>query len=224
VALLLSVNVLVILYNLFLQDQRRFSVDAARLSGLQAILVFSEHLEADLRQIAMPVPVGKDQSWTWNNPVVIDDPPDLAGKRRSRLSFLVGRDRGGSAGSGVGTSIVTWGRDPRSGCLARNGSPLQGFPVEDIQFDNLGFSPDVQAMRAAMQLPGTPRPFDMDFKIQVLKVQVTAVPESARDEPAELRAAKRLTMVLTYPLVYRSERAEMPNWNYGPAEVVHPPE
>lgn len=216
VALLVGVNVLYVLYTLFTQDQRRWAVDQGRLGSLAGIMLFAEHLEADVRQVALYFPDARHTEFNLDRPVRIDD-----GRRRLTLVTFQGTAPDETS---VPVRSVVWAFDPRTTSVTRNGDPLRALAAEEVVFDLLGMVADLGPARLAALGVSTPLVlYNAQLPIHVLKVQVTAVPESSRTEPAERREQKRVSMVFALPLLYRSDRVNRPYWNASPGELLGEP-
>ena len=218
VALLIAVNVLVILWQVFTADQKRFARDQGKLAAMQAALLFAERLETDLREIALypPDPTVPDREFTLDHPVKIED----GGAKLGFVRF----DKQDPSQVAVKVQRATYSFDPANFKIRRTVGALGGGDdtvfkmlfVERIHYDVVALTPKLD------QLNITPPPvlFRPTLPLHFLKYEITASPETARGRtPADVPAEQKVTLVNAVALLYRADRANHPYWCFNGNEL-----
>lgn len=221
VALLVASNVLLILWRVFVTDQRRFARDQGKLSAMQGALILAEQLEDDLREIAlrMPHPQRPDDDFSLDRPVRIE----AAGKTITFLRFAP-VDTAARSGSGRSSRLpvkdVRYAYDAARFRMVRTiGSQVTLLKVplvESILFE----LKDVTLSLGGLGLTPPPLLFREDVPLYVVKYQVTASPETPGSKgPADVPVERKFTLVNAVPLRMRAERASHAYWGFGSSEV-----
>lgn len=218
VALLVGVNVLVILWQVFTSDQKRFARDQGKLAAMQGALLFAERLEMDLREIALDIPDAQNTGklFTLDNPVVIDD----GGKKLSFLRFLP-HD---ALSPLVKVARATYSYEPQEFRIRRtigaDSAPFKTVVVEVIKYELVTLNARVD------QLGLNPMPvvFRPQVPMNFLKYEITAAPETGRGRtPQEIPGEQKVTLVNAVALLYRADRANHPYWVFNGSELPGPP-
>jgi hypothetical protein len=214
VATLIGVNVLLILWQVFIADQRRFARDQGKLSALQGALLFAERLEMDLQEIAlrMPTPLDPTVPFTLDNPVRIDD----GGRRLTFLRFGPPDPATGATTARPVAYAYDAGRFRITRALGTEVVPFQNVLVDSIRFE--GRSATLRLDGLGLTPP--PRIFRPELPVYLIKYQVTASPETpGADSPANVPVENKCTLVNAVPIVYRAERTAHPYWAVGGSEL-----
>lgn len=218
VALLIATNVLVILWQVFTADQKRFARDGGKLAAMQSALLFAERLETDLREIALnlPDPGEPDREFTLDQPVRIED----SGRKLGFIMF----DKHDKDSTLVKVQRTTYSFDPQTFKIHRTVAASDGIfknlVVENVRYTLLPLVPKFD------QLGIVPPPvlFKPGLPVHFLKYEVTATPETgAGREPKDVPAEQKVTLVNAVALLYRADRANHPYWSFSGSELPAKP-
>lgn len=217
VALLIGTNVLVILWQVFTADQKRFARDGGKLAAMQAALLFAERLETDLREIAlaMPEPAEPDREFTLDQPVKIED----AG---AKLSFMLFAKHDKDAPL-VKVDRCTYSFDPQAFKVKRTvGADAGVFKTLMVQAVKYQLVPLVPKFDALAITP-PPTLFRPGLPIHFLKYEITAAPEAAGKQPKDMPDEQKVTLVNAVALLYRADRSNHPYWQFNASELPAKP-
>lgn len=216
VALLVAVNVLVILWQVFTADQKRYARDSGKLAAMQAALLFAEKLEGDLREIALTNPDPPDREFSLDRPVKIED----NGRKLGFLKFA----KHDPASPLVKVERVTYSFRPDDFRIIRSVGPdsevLKTMIVESIRYELIPLVARVD------QLGLTPPPVTFRPQVQMafLKYEITATPEQGKGRtPADVAPEQKATIVNSIALMYRADRANHPYWSFSGSELLDAP-
>jgi hypothetical protein len=215
VALLIAVNITLILWQVFISDQRRFARDQGKLAAMQAALLFAEQLEMDLREIALrvPTPFYPQQVFTLDNPIRFED-------QNRRIAFL--KFAAQEQDSTLAKVLqVTYAFDSSRNKMVRTAgtesSVFKSLSVDTIRFEGRAMSLNL----AALNLTFAPRIFRPELPIYLVKFQITAFPEIANaPKPSDVPAEQKCTLVNSVPIVYRADRTSHPYWSFNGSELI----
>ena len=216
--MLVAVNILLILWQVFISDQRRFARDQGKLSAMQAALLFAEKLDMDLREIALrvPTPFNPQQVFTLDNPIRFED-------QNRRIGFLKFATQDPDA-SLAKVQMVTYALDSKNHRMVRTaGSSSEVF--KSLYVDVVSFEGRVVSLGVGgLGLSPMPRFFRSELPIFMLKYQITATPELASGrKPSDVPDTHKCTLVNAIPIVYRADRTNHPYWSFGTSELVGEP-
>jgi hypothetical protein len=218
VALLVGVNVLAILWQVFTSDQKRFARDSGKLGAMQGALLFAERLETDLREIALEVPDAGNPNklFTLDRPVTLED----GGRKLGFLRFKAHDP----ASPLVKVERATYSYDPQEYRIRRTvgteTTPFKTLVVEAIKYDLVTLTARFD------QLGITPPPvvFRPQVPMNFLKYEITAAPETGRGRtPADIAPEQKVTLVNAVALLYRADRSNHPYWVFSGSELPAQP-
>ena len=216
VAILIAVNVLIILWQVFIADQRRFSRDQGKLSAMQSALLFAERLEGELREVALttPDPTVPDKPFTIDQPI-------LFGDYNRRISFLRFAPADPKTPL-VPVERITYARHPSQEYRMVRAVGDQASLIKNLLVDSVLFEPTWVELKVGnlgfAQLPPVFRP---DLPIYLLKYRITASPETPGSKgPADVPPENKFTLVNSVPVVYRAERWNHPYWVFGGSDQL----
>lgn len=218
VALLIGTNVLVILWQVFTADQKRFARDGGKLAAMQAALLFAERLETDLREIAlqMPEPTEPDREFTLDAPVKIED-------GGTKLGFMLFARHDKDAPQ-VKVDRCTYSFDPQTfkvkRTVATDASVFKTLMVQAVKYQLVPLVPKFDALA----LTPPPTLFRPNLPVHFLKYEITAAPEAAGRKPAEMPDEQKVTLVNAVALLYRADRSNHPYWSVNASELPGKPQ
>jgi hypothetical protein len=204
--------VLVILWQVFTSDQKRFARDQGKLAAMQAALIFAERLETDLREIALHVPnPSEPREFTLDAPVRIED----QGRKLGFLRFAPHDP----ASPDAKVHRATYSFQPDEFRIVRTiadqSTPLKTLIVEAIRYEVVALTPRLDQL--VTPLPPLFRP---QLPVHFLKYEITASPETGRGrDPRDVPAEQKVTLVNAVALLYRADRANHPYWSFNGSEL-----
>lgn len=219
VGLLISVNLIVILWRVFSADQKRFSTDQSRLSALQGALLFEEYLRKDLDRLAVSLPDATEVTGGTMPAFSLNRPVEIGNLGRTLTFRILDPDRVLEGG----TKEVSYQVDAaRSQIVRREGDDGRTLPtilVEDLRFGLISLRPNPPSI-----LPdwADPRPI---YPIHLLKFQVTCFSEAEKQRPELGGRHERSTLAAAIPLRHRLDRLHHDYWmpsGYDLNSVVSP--
>jgi hypothetical protein len=219
VALLIGINVLAILWQVFTADQKRFARDQGKLAAMQAALLFAETLETDLREMALYMPDANepDRDFTLDRPVRIED----QGRKLGFVRF----SPHDPASASPKVKRATYSYDPQGFRIRRTiGTDDDRFfktlVVENIRYTLVPLLPKVDALG----LNPAPVLFRPNLPLHFLKYEITASPETgAGREPKDVPPEQKVTLVNAVALSFRADRANYPVWSFNGNEIPAQP-
>lgn len=213
VVVLVGVNLLAVLWRVFLADQERFARDQGKLASLQSALTFAEVFENDLREMVLgvPDPANPGEVFTLDDPVIIP-----AGARS--IMFLRTRPEPGAGR--VPVFRVSYTFDERRAVIRRRldafSEDVRNLVVESCRFELVRLTPSF----SALALEPSPVLFRPALDTLCVKYQLSTSPEPGEGRtPADVPPEQKVTLVNAVPLTLRSERANFPHWSYTAAEL-----
>lgn len=215
VALAVSTVALVIVWQLYRAEHRRFDVDQNRLAALQSGVLLDEYLAQDLDRIAVEFTGQPGEPFTQQMPLKVVD----SGRGLELRVFAAEK----LAGMRVAVEPVTYKQDPSTGEITRSApsgnTRFPGLVVEHLQFSLLS----TPLVLPAPTAPGD-KTISRDYPIWYVKYVLACISPEVRARPPEQRPAEaRVTLVGSIPLVLASQRRHHLYWRPAYVEVLEHP-
>lgn len=217
VVLLLTSSIGIMIWRMFIFDQRRHKVDQNRLSGLHGILLFQESLHQDLKRLAFHLNPAEAKLFNSAEPIEFSE-------NGERVRFRVFKIPSPKKGF-VPTELVEYSLDRKTATLIRTvdgqARRFSNVVAQDLKFaeDDVRYDPGLKAKVKDVYNIGSGT--SEGSGIHVLKYQITCVSETVNAAADELqRQEEKLTIAGAVPLEHMEELHSHPYHMMGQAELL----